>query len=199
MATTKDTAKEEIKLEKNIYELLQEVRYELSKTDLKKSGHNAHLKFEYFELKDFVPTATKLFYERGITPIFNLQISNGIEYAVLDLYRKGETITFSAPTADPSGNNPIQNLGAKITYMRRYLYLIALDIVENDIVDAQDKTEPVTKFATKFQIEKIISNGKVIADLLSELNVKTKNDLQALTMEKASELCEVIEERTKNG
>lgn len=189
----------EIKIEKNLHELLQEVRYEISKTEMKKSGHNAHLKFDYFELKDFVPIATKLFNDRGITPLFNITISNGIEYAVLDLYHKGETITFSVPTAEPSGNNPIQNLGAKITYMRRYLYQLCLDLVENDIVDAQDKTEPVTKFATKFQVNKILENGKVIADLLSELNIKTKNDLQALTMEKASELCKAIEERTKNG
>lgn len=192
-------AKNEIKIEKNLHELLQEVRYELSKVEMKKSGHNSHLNFDYFELKDFVPTATKLFYERGITPMFNISVSNGMEYAILDLYRKGETITFSSPTAEPSGSNPIQSLGAKITYMRRYLYLMALDLVENDIVDAQDKTEPTVKYATKFQVNKILENGKVIADLLSELNIKTKNDLQALTMEKASELCKAIEERTKNG
>lgn len=186
----------EIEMQKSIYELLQEVRYELSKTELRKSGVNRHLNFNYFELKDFVPTVTKLFYERGMTPIFNIDIVDGIEWAVLEIIKGAEVITFKSPTADTGQNNPIQNLGSKITYMRRYLYLIALDLVENDTVDAEDRD--TTKYATKIQIEKIFSNGKVISDLLTELGIKTKNDIAGITMEKASELCTEIERR-KNG
>ena len=38
------------------------------------------------------------------------------------------------------GMNAIQALGSEITYYRRYLYNIALDIVENDIIDSLDNT-----------------------------------------------------------
>ena len=189
---------------KTAYQELQEVRFELSKASLKKTGKNNYQGFEYFELKDFLPTATDLFKKHDLTPVFNVELSpEGIEYAILDVFYKGsEKITFKAPTARPNGKNPIQDLGAMITYMRRYLYLMALDIVENDIVDSQDQNEVkknAVKYATDFQVEKIIANGKLIASELNELNIKTKNDCKTLSIEKASELCKLIEERKVNN
>ena len=189
---------------KTAYQELQEVRFELSKASLKKTGKNNYHGFEYFELKDFLPTATDLFKKHDLTPVFNVELSpEGVEYAILDVFYKGsEKITFKAPTARPNNNNPIQDLGAMITYMRRYLYLMALDIVENDIVDSQDQNEVkknAIKYATDFQVEKIIANGKLIASELNELNIKTKNDCKTLSIEKASELCKLIEERKVNN
>lgn len=189
---------------KTAYQELQEVRSELSKASLKKTGKNNYQGFEYFELKDFLPTATELFKKHDLTPVFNIELSTeGIEYATLDIFYKGsEKITFKAPTARPNNNNPIQGLGAMITYMRRYLYLMALDIVENDIVDSQDQNEVkknAVKYATDSQVEKIIANGKLIASELNELNIKTKNDCKTLSIEKASELCKLIEERKVNN
>lgn len=184
---------------KTIYEELQAVRLELSKASLKKTGKNNFQSFEYFELKDFLPTATELFNKHGLTPVFNIEITpEGVEYAVLDIYYKGEKVTFKSPTARPSGSNPIQSLGAMITYMRRYLYLMALDIVENDIVDAQDQNEikkSAITYATDFQVQKIIENGKMIAQELSDLKIKSKNSCKTLPIEKASELCKLIDER----
>lgn len=189
---------------KTAYQELQEVRSELSKASLKKTGKNEYQNFEYFELKDFLPTATELFKKHDLTPVFNIELSpEGVEYAILDIFYKGsEKITFKTPTARPNSNNPIQGLGAMITYMRRYLYLMALDIVENDIVDSQDQNEvkkTSIKYATDFQVEKIIANGKLIADELKELNIKTKNSCKTLPIEKASELCKLIEERKVNN
>lgn len=185
---------------KTAYQELQEVRSELSKASLKKTGKNEYQNFEYFELKDFLPTATELFKKHDLTPVFNIELSpEGVEYAILDIFYKGsEKITFKAPTARPNSNNPIQGLGAMITYMRRYLYLMALDIVENDIVDSQDQNEVkknAIKYATDLQIEKIIANGRLISKELEELNIKTKNSCKTLPIEKASELCKLIEER----
>lgn len=136
----------EIPIEKTIYEHIQDVRNELSKTPLKKSGYNSHLKFNYFELADFVPTATRLFAERGLCPIFSIVMNqDGFEMAVLKIVKGAEQVTFTTPTSDPTNMGGIQALGAKITYLRRYLYLIALDLVENDIVDAsldKDSNKP---------------------------------------------------------
>jgi len=133
-----------------IYECLQDVRNELAKTPLRKSGFNKHLNFNYFELADFVPTATKLFAERGLCPIFSITYdSSGVEVAVLKFIKGAESITFTAPTSEPTNMQGIQALGAKITYMRRYMYMIALDLTENDIVDAtldknSNKAQPQT-------------------------------------------------------
>ncbi|MDR1982492.1 MAG: ERF family protein, partial [Holosporaceae bacterium] len=50
-----------------------------------------------------------------------------------------ETLTFSSLTAEVElkGCTPIQGIGAVHTYMKRYLYMNALEIVENDMLDAQ--------------------------------------------------------------
>ena len=190
---------------KNIFDLLQNVRVELAEANLTKSGKNKFQNFDYFELKDFVPTATKLFAKYNLTPIFNIEVGqDGVEYAVLDIIKgdsANEKIRFKTPTAEPSGNNPIQQLGAKITYLRRYLYLIALDIVENDQVDGVDQNETkknAVKYATPFQVEKIFQNGKLIKDLLEANNIKSKNDVKGLTLEKASEICAELEKRLQN-
>lgn len=173
----------EIKVEKTIYELLQEVRLELSKTKLNKSGFNKHLNFNYFELGDFVPTATQLFADKGLCPIFNIVYDpNGIEIAVLKIVKGAEQIQFSTPTDAPSNMSGIQALGAKITYLRRYLYLIALDIVENDVVDAsieENKPTVENKKATEKQVEMIkkLYDEENIAKMLEYFNIKSLSDL----------------------
>lgn len=181
----------ETKVDKTIYELLQEVRLELSKTKLNKSGFNKHLNFNYFELSDFVPTATQLFAEKGMCPVFNIVYdSNGIEMAVLKIVKGAEQIQFSTPTDSPSNMSGIQALGAKITYLRRYLYLIALDIVENDIVDAsieENKASIEEKKATEKQIEMIKSlyDEENIAKMLEYYNIAT---LEELSLKDASQV-----------
>jgi hypothetical protein len=48
--------------------------------------------------------------------------------------------------ANLKGAHPIQNLGAVLSYQRRYLWMAALEIVEHDIIDSsprvEDKPEP---------------------------------------------------------
>lgn len=180
---------EEIKVQKSIYELLQEARLELSNTNLTKSGHNGFQKFDYFELKDFLPTATKIFKEKGLCPLFNIEYIGDVEYAILTFVKGVEKISFKTPTAEPNGSVPIQNLGAKITYLRRYLYLIALDIVENDAVDSQDNSKVETKAEPKCTEEQI---DQIVA-LYDEENIEKMlkyykaNSLNNLTIFQASQ------------
>lgn len=197
----------EIKRAQTVREKLQKVRLELSKKELKKSGINKisnSVQFKYFELSDFLPTAIELFDKYGLTPEFSIVTKdNGIEVATLDIWDCSDKVHFEVPTAEANGYNPIQQQGSKITYMRRYLYLIALDIVENDIVDAQDQKEVAkTKvdYASKFQIQQITQYGKLIANELSEKNIKTPNQIKALTLEEADKLVKLINERlVQNG
>lgn len=187
-----------------IFQKLQKVRKELLEEEIKKSGENTSgFKFTYFELKDFLPTATKLFDKYGLTPVFNIAIdNNGIEYASLDIYDGINKIEFTCPTAEAKGNNPIQQQGAKITYMRRYMYLIALDIVENDIVDAQDQKEvakTAIDYCTKYQFDQIKQYGKLIAQELSEMKITTTNQIKSLTVTEADKLVQLINERLVNA
>ena len=175
----------EIKVEKTIFELLQEVRYELSQTKLEKTGYNKHLNFKYFELGDFLPTAIKLFNERGLCSVFNIAYDpNGIEMATLTLIKGTEKIVFTTPTEMPTNMAGIQALGAKHTYLKRYLYINVLDISENDVVDASldENSNKVTveeKKATAKQIEMIrgLYDEENIAKIIEYYKVDTLEDL----------------------
>lgn len=121
----------------NIYMKLQAARCELQKRNLKKSGKNSYSNFMYYELADFLPATNEVLEKVGLCPVFF--ISNGNAY--LRIYAdKEQMIEFVAPTAEAGikGATAIQNLGALITYMRRYMYMLAMEIVENDAIDPLD-------------------------------------------------------------
>jgi hypothetical protein len=56
------------------------------------------------------------------------------------------------------GCHPVQNLGAVETYIRRYLWVIALEIVEHDAVDS---SEPIKE--TKPTPENSAAEAKMLA------------------------------------
>lgn len=127
-------------IQKNIYEKLQLCRVKLNDKKIKKSGKNSYSGYEYFELKDFLPIVNQLFEENKISSIFNLN-SESATLEIINTENVEDKITFSIPVADASikGSSPVQALGGQITYLRRYLYINALEIAENDI---QNKETP---------------------------------------------------------
>lgn len=133
----------------NIYEKLQQMRVELQEMKIKKSGKNAFAKYEYYELGDILPPINAIMARNKVCSI----VSFGAEEAKLILVnaeQPEERIAFTSPMADAGvkGVTPIQSLGAAETYQRRYLYMAAFEIVENDFVDAvQGSTEAETKKA----------------------------------------------------
>lgn len=119
-----------------IYEKLQDCRLKLSKSDLKKSGHNAYTQADYFELGDFLPKLTEIMAESKLTSIITFT-DEVATLTLVDSEKPEDTIVFTSPMRDATlkGTHPIQNLGAVETYSRRYLYTIAFDIVESDTLD----------------------------------------------------------------
>lgn len=124
-----------------VYKKLQQARLKLQQAPLKKSGYNPYAKYNYFELGDFLPTIQTIFAEVGLCGT----VSFGTEIASLTIVDvdAAETdnpkfISFSSPmsTAELKGCHAIQNLGAVQTYLRRYLWVTAMEIVENDALDA---------------------------------------------------------------
>lgn len=118
----------------SIYAKLAQARVKLQKENLKKTGNNRS--FKYFELKDFLPRVNEIFDELKMCAV----VRYSSELATLTIYdcEKEESIEFTSPMVQkalPSGTE-IQNLGAIQTYQRRYLYLTALEIVEDDLVDS---------------------------------------------------------------
>lgn len=138
-AKPKDTEKEA-----NVYRRLLTARVKFLDSGVEKSGKNMHLSFKYFELEDIVPPATKIFDEVGLIPLVSFT-SDTAAMTVVNIDNPDETITFTAPfnqiapimsNAGKQATNEMQALGASVTYMRRYLYMIALDVCENDLIDA---------------------------------------------------------------
>lgn len=124
------------KVKMNIHQKLAKARVELQSRNLQKSGHNKFAGFQYFELKDFLPAVNEIFNELGLVSIFNIN-SEVAELSIIDTESIESTITFSSPIKEVGmkGMSDIQALGSQHTYMKRYLYLNALEIVDNDVVD----------------------------------------------------------------
>ena len=131
----------------NVYQKLLAARAKFLDAGAKKTGKNMHLQFKYFELEDIVPTAIRIFSEVGLVPLVNFTADNATMTLVdIDKPDDSDTIVFSAPfnqiqpiiSSNTGGKatNEMQALGSSITYMRRYLYMIALDICENDEIEA---------------------------------------------------------------
>lgn len=133
----------------NIYEKLQQMRVELQDMKIKKSGKNKFANYEYYELGDILPPINAIMARNKVCSI----ITFGAEEAKLifvNAEKPDERIEFTSPRADAGvkGVTPIQSLGAEETYQRRYLYMAAFEIVENDFVDAiQGSTEAQPKKA----------------------------------------------------
>ena len=122
---------------KNVYQKLLEARLKYLASNPNKSGKNMHLAFKYFELDDIVPIATKIFEEVGIISLVSMNHDTAV-MQICNIENPEERISFTAPIImlpENKGTNAVQALGATITYFRRYLYMIALDICEPDEID----------------------------------------------------------------
>ena len=133
----------------SVYRKLQAARAEFLSMPIKKSGKNKFAGFEYFELSDFIPTVSKLFDIAGLCGVVRFTDSEAT-LTVYDADGDG-SIVFTSPfvMAENAKGQAIQSLGSTHTYFRRYLWLLAMDIVEVDLVDAAAPAEPVKKFAPK--------------------------------------------------
>lgn len=127
----------------NVYQKLLKARAMFLNADPKKSGKNMQLAYKYFELDDIVPIATKIFEDVGLISIVSFE-NEYARMAIVDIDNPQEGVTFTAPfkpidpivsNAGKQVTNEMQALGSSITYMRRYLYMIALDICEPDEID----------------------------------------------------------------
>ena len=126
----------------NVYQKLNDARHKFHSTELKKSGHNKFAGYKYFELGDFIVPALSIFDEVGLTSV----ISFGKESAdmrIINTDKPEDMIVIESPMSEANlkGCHPVQNLGAVQTYIRRYLWVAALEIVEHDALDSSKPVE----------------------------------------------------------
>lgn len=171
----------------NIYQKLQTARVELQRMKLKMSGKNDYSRYSYYELSDLLPAINELCLKHDLFTRF-IVIQDHREKAILTLYNASdptEKIDFVIPTAEveigkkkdgTGGAEPIQNLGGKTTYLRRYLMMIAFEVIESDLVEQiqihmtseiGEKDLLLIKSAPDFE-----SLTKICASLKSKYSVK---------------------------
>lgn len=139
----------------NIFAKLAAMRVELQNAGINKSGYNDYSKYSYYELSDFLPVINKIALEHGVFNFYELLEGKAVLH-VMDFETK-EQIDFEIPIAELSmkGANAIQNVGGLTTYTRRYLYMIAYEVAENDEFDPQENNQPVEEKAENVLISEV--------------------------------------------
>lgn len=149
----------------NVYEKIQQVRVELQNLGLNKSGKNKFAGYTYFELSDFLPAINQLCKDHKLMT----HISFTREEATLTIVNAEapeEKVIYTSPMYEAvlKGAHPIQNAGAVITYQRRYLMMLAFEIVECDALDStQGKNVPretIKGDVSSKQLQEMYSLGK---------------------------------------
>ena len=133
----------------SVHKKLMAARVKLLSVDMKKSGQNKFAGYSYFELGDFIPHVQTIFNDLGLCGV----VTFNTEYAQLCITDTddGTVIVITTPMAEANlkGAHPIQNLGAVLSYQRRYLWMAALELVEGDAVDSAPPVEAPKPAATQ--------------------------------------------------
>lgn len=190
MATTKTAT-----ANANVYQKLIEAREKFLTSEINQSGKNMQLSFKYFELTDIVPTITHVFKDLGLLAV--VRFTDAVAtLTIVNTDNPEETIDFPAPfnqiqpivsNAGKQVTNDMQALGASITYMRRYLYLIAMDICVNDEIEpsidrnTNNQSATASAPATPEQRQEVKQELTAPTDNASALQIKgLKNVLKKL-------------------
>ena len=127
----------------NVYEKLLQARVDLQSKNLKKSGNNKFAGYTYFELADFLPSINEICNMLKLIPVthFTQEIAT---LEIINAEKPEEIIYFTSPMASATlkGCHDVQNLGAVETYERRYLFMLAFEIVESDALDKTQGSTP---------------------------------------------------------
>lgn len=165
----------------NIYEKMQEAKVRLQEKKLKKTGINRFSNYQYYELGDFMPAINEICKELKLfTQVtFEKEVA---KLTIIDTEKIEDKLEYCSEMvkATLKGCNEIQALGGAQTYQRRYLYMNAFEISENDYyIDGKEennKTDGNENLSSEedepFNENQIIDKMK--KDLLDDAIIKNK-------------------------
>ena len=121
----------------NVHTKLVNARQIFHSKKLKKTGHNKFAGYDYFELGDFLIPALESMAECGLSAFISFDETMA-KLTIVNCEKPEEQILITSPmsTCEMKGLHKVQQLGAVQTYLRRYLWVAALEIVEHDALDA---------------------------------------------------------------
>ena len=133
----------------SVHKKLMQARVKLQSIEMKKSGLNKFAGYSYFELGDFIPHVQTIFNDLGLCGVVSFDTDHA-SLTITDV-DDGKVIVIHSPMAEANlkGAHPIQNLGAVLSYQRRYLWMAAMELVEGDAVDSAPPVEASKPVATQ--------------------------------------------------
>ena len=186
----------------NIYSKMQKARCEFQEKPLKKSGHNKFAGYRYFELGDFLPTINSLLEKYNLCS--NISFDNEMAtLTIVNAENTDEKLVFTSPMSEANlkSCHAVQNLGAVQTYLRRYLWVNAFEIVESDGLDAttgkDDKTSKTKANVNAAKIVKLIES-KYVNEIAVQQHVKSAYGVDSydkLSDKQAKELIEMLSQK----
>jgi hypothetical protein len=133
----------------SVHKKLMQARVKLLSVEMKKSGLNKFAGYSYFELGDFIPHVQTIFNDLGLCGVVSFDTDHA-SLTITDV-DDGKVIVIHSPMAEANlkGAHPIQNLGAVLSYQRRYLWMAAMELVEGDPIDSAPPVEAPKPVATQ--------------------------------------------------
>ena len=126
----------------SVYMRLQAVRSLLAMMDITKSGRG---QYNYLQLEDFLPDLHELCDEYGICPCLEFT-GEFARLVIVNVDEPHDIVVFTSPVvgAQLAGKtkDPLKELGATQSYIRRYLFLQAFEISVPCEVDANQSVAP---------------------------------------------------------
>lgn len=121
----------------NVFGKLAEARAKFKTAKVQKSGESNFQGYKYFELADILNAVTDINREVGLATVETVT-ADCATLEVVNVDDPADRAEFSVPMAkaELKGCHPVQNLGAAITYVRRYLYQNAYSVAEPDQLDS---------------------------------------------------------------
>jgi hypothetical protein len=188
-----------------IYEKLNEARIRFQESGIKQSGYNEFARYTYYELSDIIPVINNLAKELG----FSCLVSFGdiATLTIVDTEKPDGKIIFTSPmsTASLKGCHDVQNLGAVETYIRRYLYQNAFEIVETDSLngthnpDSKTPKPPVPQNGTPPQNGLTKKHDELVAKIGEIMKTVNPDQLPYFSEEERKPVRALIKENGPNA
>lgn len=150
---------------------------------LKKSGWNDYSKYSYFELKDFLQPALDIFNQNGLCAVISFEkdlatmtiIDVDVDQPMID---NKIVITSPMGSANLKACHEVQNIGAVETYQRRYLWITALEILENDSIESDSLPESLS-LKTIQKLNNQVSQASSLEELKTAWEIGNREYLNA--------------------
>ena len=165
----------------NLYEKIQNIKKDFLEANIKKTGKNKFANYTYYELSDITPVLINLCNEYKVFTKFSYtQELATLEIINIEKPEEKEIYTSPMEELELKGCNKIQALGGTETYSRRYLYMSAFDIIENDMFDAvisEEKEKQTEENNIYIKIANLMKEKQVLANEIFDTFGKKSNEM----------------------